>query len=82
MLNQIRKVQKVRQKKKKKKKGPHLFWAEKLGKLSQIRKVHPENQESWAKLGKSSGKLGKLSQIRKAHPGNSESQAKLGKFQR
>ena len=29
--------------KRKRKKGPHLFWDEKLGNFSKIRKAHPEN---------------------------------------
>ena len=54
-------------KKKEKKKGPHLFWDEKLGNFSKIRKVHPENSEKFGKFGK----------IRKVGPENSEKFVKL-----
>ena len=65
----IWKIRKVRcETQKKRKKGHHLFWAEKLGKLIKIWKVHPENSE----------KFGKLNKIRKVHPENSESSS--GKF--
>ena len=58
------------------KKCPHLFFAGKLGKLSKIRKVHPENLESNPEnyesnsenLKSSSVKLRKFSQIWKVPP--------------
>merc|ERR1712055_519296 len=87
-LSQIRKDRGVRPRKKK---GPHLFWDEKLGNFSKIRKAHPENSEkirkvpqnsesSSGKLEKNSeswsGKFGKMSQIRKVQGGETEKKIK------
>ena len=72
----------VRPKKKEKKKGPHLILVRKLGKFSQIRKVHLEDQENQES---SLGRLGKvIRKIRKVHSEDQESSfgrlGKLGKF--
>ena len=65
-----------------KKKSPHLILVRKLGKFSQIRKVHLEDQENWESSLGTLGTLGKfIRKIRKVHSEDQESQeSSLGKF--